>query len=374
MCSKMQNDEWSDWRWQLKNAVRSPNDLPPWILSDGNAAWLAEAHSRFPLAITPYYLSLIEKGNQHDPLLRMSVPSPEELQSSPNLAEDPIAEQEHSPVPGLIRRYPDRAVLLVSGRCAVNCRHCTRRNLGRGRIAPLGRDGLKSAFEYLRENPEIRDVILSGGDPLLEEDSYLEEIVKAVRDIQSVEIIRVGTRAPVTLPMRINEDLAALLARFSPLWVCTQFNHPREVTAEASRACARLVERGVPVLNQAVLLKGVNDDPETIEELSRAMLRIRVKPYYLFLCDLWPGLEHMRTSIQTGIEIMEHLRGRLSGLGIPALIADLPGGIGKVQLGPDYVVSKENGGTVLRSPDGRLAFYPDPVEDQRIHEHAEKVS
>ncbi|MCP4675883.1 MAG: KamA family radical SAM protein [Deltaproteobacteria bacterium] len=349
-----------DWRWQIASSMRSVGDLPPFLVAGHSSARIVEAAKRFPIAITPYYLSLIDENDPADPIRRMAVPSPHELEHTQVLCEDPIAEEEFSPVPGLIRRYPDRAVLLVSGRCAVNCRHCTRRRLGRGRTTPLSADGFERALGYLREHPEIRDVILSGGDPLLKEDTQLHGILEKVRAISTVEIIRIGTRAPVTLPMRITDELAFMLSRFHPLYVNTQFNHPREVTDEAREAAGRLVDAGIPVANQAVLLRGVNDNPRIMEELCRSLLRIRVRPYYLFLCDLWNGIEHLRTSIDVGIEIMEHLRGRLSGLGIPQLIADLSGGIGKVPVGPDYIISKDKEKTVLRAPDGRIAVYPSP--------------
>jgi lysine 2,3-aminomutase len=283
-----------------------------------------------------------------------------ELEHAHGLREDPIDEEKHSPIPGLIHRYSDRALLLVSGKCAVNCRHCTRRRLGKGRVAPLDTKGFEDAIAYLRKHPQIRDVILSGGDPLMEDEARLEEILEAVRSVPSVEIIRVGTRTPVTLPMKVTEELAALLRRFHPLYVNTQFNHVREVTEQAAEAVSHLVDAGIPVSNQSVLLNGVNHTPRDMEELCRALLRIRVRPYYLFLCDLWDGLDHFRTPISTGLAIMEHLRGRLSGLGIPQLMVDLQGGIGKVPLLPDYVVSKESGYTVLRSPNGQTAHYPDP--------------
>lgn len=215
------------------------------------------------------------------------------------------------------------------------------------------------AVQYLKKNKEIRDVILSGGDPLLLKDQHLENLVSAIRAVPSVEIIRIGTRVPVTLPMRVTASLADVLARFQPIYINTQFNHPREITPEAEAAVAHLVDQGIQVANQAVLLKGVNDAPGIIETLCRSLIRIRVRPYYLFMCDLWQGTGHFRTSIQTGIDIMAHLRGRLSGLAIPQLVADLPGGIGKIPLGPNHIVSREPGRTVLRAPNGDQVAYPD---------------
>jgi lysine 2,3-aminomutase len=350
------------WRRQLEGAFRAPDDLPREYRGGLDPAEAGRAAARFPMRVTPYYLSLVDPDDPDDPLARMAFPDGREIARGGTGSHDPISEEEHSPVPGLIRRYPDRAVLLVSGACAVNCRHCTRRHLGRGRLAPLGRDGLDAALGYLAGHPEVRDVILSGGDPLLLEDGPLTEIVSRVRAIPSVEIVRIGTRVPVTLPMRVSRDLARRLAGFGPLYLSTQFNHPRELTGEARRALDCFVDAGVPVANQAVLLRGVNDSGEIMEELCRALLRARVRPYYLFLCDQWVGLDHLRTGFDEGLEVMAHLRGRLSGLGIPQLVVDLPGGIGKVPVGPEYVVSREAGRTLLRAPDGREAEYVDPLE------------
>lgn len=351
-----------DWRWQLAHAVRRPEALGrissvPEALDD-----LARVVERFPMAITPYYLNLIDLDDPADPLGRMVLPSRAELQQTGAASDDPIGEQDHAPLPGVIRRYPDRALLLVSGSCPAICRHCTRRILGRGRIAPLDRQGLADAVDYLASRPEIRDVILSGGDPLTLEDADLDRILTAVRAVPSVEIVRLATRAPATLPMRITDELTRTLARHRPLFLLTQFNHPREITAEASAALDRLADAGIPLANQAVLLAGVNDSPDVIEELCRRLLRERVRPYYLFVCDLVAGAEHFRTPIETGIEVMDHLRGRLSGLGIPQLVVDLPGGKGKVPIGPDYIVRREGDRVVLRAPDGTEVPYPDPPQ------------
>jgi len=353
-------DEPGGWRWQLANARRRFEELLPEPMGPDTREAVRAACKRFPLAVTPYYLSLFDPTDPRDPLRRMVVPSAAEIAPSAAASDDPIGEQEHSPLPGVIRRYPDRAVLLVSGSCPAVCRHCTRRILGRGRVVPLDREGLEAALAYLARRPEIRDVILSGGDPLVLEDAELDRILAAVRSVPTVEVVRVATRAPVTLPMRVTDGLARTLARHGPLYVVTQFNHPREVTAEAAAALARLADAGIPLLNQSVLLRGVNDAPAVIEELCRAMLRNRVRPYYLFMCDLVAGTEHFRTSLATGVEIMDHLRGRLSGPAIPQLVVDLPGGKGKVPIGPEYVVRRQDGRVILRAPDGTEVPYPDP--------------
>lgn len=354
--------QWTDWRWQLENAAHRIEDLIPDLTTGMDPQKMAEAHRRFPLAATPYYLNLIDRADLGDPLLRMTLPDPRELRHTPVLLQDPIDEEKHSPVPGLIRRYPDRAVLLVSSRCAVHCRHCTRRQMGTGSVRPLGNENLERAFDYIAKNREIRDVILSGGDPLLLEDDAIETLLRRLREIDTVEIVRIGSRVPVTLPMRVTAALARMIAKFGPIYLNTQFNHPREITVEAKEAIRLLVDAGIPVANQAVLLAGINDSKIIIEELCRALFRIRVRPYYLFLCDLWDGLEHFRTPLDTGIEIIAHLRGRLSGLAIPELIADLPGGLGKVPLVPNYIEKRSGRFTHLRSPGGQTAVYPDPLE------------
>lgn len=348
-----------EWRDELTRAFRDVDALPPGLLHGDDPARVREAARRFPMVITPYYLSLIDSCDPSDPLRRMAIPAARELDRAAGLSRDPIDEERHSPCPGLIRRYPDRALLLVSSACALGCRHCTRRHLSRGHLVSLDGPGLDRALGFIAGRPEIRDVILSGGDPLLLEDDALERILVRVRAIPTVEIVRVGTRVPVTLPSRVTKELAELLGRFHPLYVNTQFNHPREITPAAAAAVRLLVEAGIPVGNQSVLLKGVNDAPETMEELCRGLLRIRVRPYYLFLCDLWEGLGHLRAPLRVGVEIMEHLRGRLSGIGIPTLVADLSGGLGKVPVEPSRVVRGPSGEILVRAPNGDLVPYPD---------------
>ena len=341
--------EWNDWRWQLAQARRGAERVGP----DG------AARTDFPVAVTPYYWALADAGDPLDPIRRMVVPSPDERRPCRSTRRDPIEEERHAVMPGLIRRYPDRALLLVHGECPVHCRHCTRRVLGRGKVVPIRGAELDRALAYIGEHPEIRDVILSGGDPLLLEDEEITGIVARVRRIPSVEIVRIGTKVPAALPARVTDELARGLAAFGPLYVNTQFNHPRELTAEALAAVARLVDAGIPVANQSVLLAGVNDDPEVMETLCRRLLVARVRPYYLFACDLVAGAEHFRVPLARATAIMEHLRGRVGGLGIPTLVVDLPGGLGKVPIGPSYVVESRRGALVLRAPGGELVEYPD---------------
>jgi len=341
--------DWDDWRWQIAEARRAAAGLPA-----------GAAGARFPALATPYYLALIDPADPADPIRRMIAPSEEELRATAAAADDPIREEAHAPLPGVIRRYPDRALLLVGGECAVRCRHCTRRILGRGRVAPIRGADLERAAAYVAADPGIRDVILSGGDPLLLEDDELLAIVDRIRAIPSVEIVRVATRAPAALPMRVTAALARALAARGPLYVNTQFNHPRELTPDAVAAAGRLVDAGIPVANQAVLLAGVNDDAAVIEALCRRLLAARVRPYYLFSCDLVAGTEHFRVPLDRAFAILENLRGRIGGLGIPQLVVDLPGGLGKIPVGPSYVVERRPGVYVLRAPSGELVEYPDP--------------
>lgn len=353
--------EWTEWQWQLRNRIRSLSRLaecfPDLTLSDDSLA----AFDRFPQAITPYYASLARSADLSDPVLRMSVPQGQELWSPSFLTDDPLAEDHHMPVPGLVHRYPDRALFLVTSACAVYCRHCTRKRVTGARESRFSTSRLKQTVEYLLAHPEVRDVVVSGGDPLTMSDTAIEAIISALRSVPSVEVIRIGTRTPVTLPFRITGALVERLRRYHPIWVNTHFNHPCEITPESREACRRLVDAGFPVGNQSVLLKGINDDPAIMEELLRGLIRMRVRPYYLFQCDLVAGVEHFRTPLSCGIKIMEHLRGRLSGMAIPTFVVDLPGGCGKVPVLPEYVVARGPAHTVFRNSSGVRANYPEPV-------------
>ena len=352
---------WSDWRWQLRNRIRTTEDLVcqfPQLLSvDG----IPEASSRFPLAVTPYYASLIRTPDARDPVFQMAVPQLAELNDWPFLTEDPLAEDKDMPVPGLIHRYRDRALLIATSTCSVYCRHCTRKRVAGFREGVITPEELDQAVGYLRDHPEIHDVIISGGDPLTLSTEILEHILARVREVHSVEVLRIGTRVPVVLPMRVNGELVEMLRRYHPLFINTHFNHPVELTLEASEACRMLSDAGIPLGNQTVLLRGVNDSPEILEVLFRGLLRNRVRPYYLFQCDLVRGVEHFRTPISRGIEIMEYLRGRVSGLAIPTFVVDAPNGGGKIPLLPNYVVSVSPTHTVLRNFEGMFVSYPEPA-------------
>ena len=353
-------EEWMDWRWQMSHRIRSVDQLLSYFpsLSDGHD--LRQVTKKFPMAITPYYASLIRSVAISDPVFRMTVPQLNELQDPPFLQDDPLDEERDMPVSGLVRRYPDRALLIATSTCASYCRHCTRKRMAGVRETSISPVQLRRVLEYLAIHPEIRDVIISGGDPFTMSTTAIERELRALRSVASVEIIRFGTRTPVVLPQRITEELTVVLRRYHPIWVNTHFNHPHELTAEAREACERLVDAGIPVGNQTVLLRGVNDKPQTIAELCRGLVRTRVRPYYLFQCDLVRGVEHFRTPLHRGLEIMAYLRGRLSGLAIPTFVVDAPHGGGKVPLLPNYVVSTSARQTVLRNLRGKEVDYPEP--------------
>jgi len=355
--------EWSDWRWQQRNAVRDGAALEKLLpLTDDERAGLAGTASRFRLGISPYYLSLIDADHPFCPVRMQAIPVRAEARISKGELVDPLGEDPRRPVPAIVHKYPDRVLLLALDSCSVYCRHCTRRRITRGGEAELSRRALDEGLDYIRAHPEVRDVLISGGDPLLLSDERLEALLTPLRAIEHVELIRIGTRIPVALPMRVTPALASLLRRFAPLFVVTHFNHPREITPEAREACERLVDHGVPVENQAVLMRRLNSDARIITELNHACLTMRVRPYYLHQMDVAEGCEHLRTPLQTGVSILEAMRGWTSGLAVPHLAVDLPGGGGKVTLQPQYVVERGPAATVLRSYRGERFTYPEPAE------------
>ena len=351
---------WNDWHWQMRSRVRALGPLLELLPSAGPATGLSQAASKFPMAITPYYLSLVRSGDASDPVFQMCVPQMEELFDPPFLVDDPLEEDHDMPVPGLVHRYPDRALLIATTTCAMYCRHCTRKRAAGHREARISVGRLRQVVAYLQSHPEIHDVIVSGGDPFTMSTEALDRVLSALRSVPSVEVIRIGSRVPVTMPMRITDELVAMLRRHHPVWVNTHFNHPNEITAASSEACRRLADAGIPVGNQSVLLRGINDDPDVMAELCRSLIRMRVRPYYLFQCDLVRGVEHFRTPLSRGIEIMESLRGRLSGLAIPTFVVDAPHGGGKIPVLPTYIVSSSPTHTVLRNYEGMLVSYPEP--------------
>ena len=351
-------EQWSDWRWQMRHRVTTLAELEGLIsLTPEERAGISARADVFPFAITPYYLSLIEGPGC--PVRRQAVPHIDETITTAWDLVDPLAEEEHSPVPGLSHRYPDRALLYVTHNCPVYCRHCTRqRKVGDATSAP-DRASLATALDYVRRTPAIKDLLISGGDPLSLSDARLVEIVAEIRAIESVEIIRLCTRNPVTLPQRITPALLEALRPHHPIYVNTHFNHPRECTPEAGLALRRLADAGFAVGNQMVLLRGINDDAALVETLNRWLLRQRCRPYYILQCDPVGGTAHLRTPVQAGVDILDHLRGRVSGLGVPQLVVDLPGGGGKVTLVPERLVRRKGPDMVFRNAQGREFTYVD---------------
>lgn len=351
-----------DWRWQLRHAVRTTAGLEAHLqLTDDERRGARTAEqSGFPIAITPYYLSLCDPLDSACPIRRQVVPHALEARAVPGDLRDPLGEEAHLVAPELVSRYPDRALLMVTDHCGVYCRFCTRsRVVGSGGGA-RSLERLAPALSWLRENPRIKDVILSGGDPLSLATERLQRLVAAVRAIPSVETIRLATRMPVVLPQRITKGLLRALRPHHPIWVMTHFNHPRELTPLSRRACRRLADAGFPVMNHTVLLRGVNDDAAVLAELFRGLVRERVRPYYLLQADPVRGTGHLRTPLDVGIALMEQLQGRLSGIALPKLIVDTPGGFGKVPVGPDWVVARRGAATRLRTPRGVEVDYIDP--------------
>ncbi len=361
LCKK--SSQWNDWRWQLRNRIRSLEQLSKYLVGLPGRTELQKVVDKYPMAITPYYASLIQQADLSDPIFRMSVPNIQELYDPPCLTDDPLEEHEDMPVPGLVHRYRDRALLIATTMCSMYCRHCTRKRIAGTRENAISPRRLRQVQEYLSNHPEISDVIVSGGDPLTMSDSALESVLSALRAVESVQVIRIGTRMPVVLPMRITDELVAMLKKYHPLWINTHFNHPNELTEEARAACAKLADAGIPLGNQTVLLRGINDDPLIIEQLCRNLIRTRVRPYYLYQCDLVRGVEHFRTSVRKGMEIMEYLRGRIAGFAIPTFVVDAPHGGGKLPVTPTYVVSMSPTHTVLRNYEGLLVSYPEPGYD-----------
>lgn len=352
---------WADWRWQQRNRVTTLDELASLVELDEREREGVGARA-FPFAITPYYASLMAERMQGCPIRAQAIPLVDEAVTLASDMRDPLAEERHSPVELISHRYPDRALFYVSHNCAVYCRHCTRaRKVGDVASAP-DRAALREAYEYLRATPAIRDVLISGGDPLSLADAKLIEIVRELRAIPSVEIIRLCTRNPATLPQRITTELVEGLRSLHPIWVSTHFNHPRECTPEAARGLARLADAGFPISNQMVLLRGVNDDADTVEQLNRWLVRQRCRPYYMFQCDPVEGSAHLRTPIETGLRILDALRGRLSGLAIPHFAIDLPGGGGKVTLTPERLVRRDGARWTFRDRVGREFVYVDPPE------------
>ena len=365
---KIGDEKWNDWRWQINHRITSVEELSHFIdLDESEKEDIKSCLKKFRMAITPYYASLMHPTERNCPIRLQAVPRQEELVSTRGDMRDPLHEDIDSPVPGLTHRYPDRVLLLVTDCCSMYCRHCTRRRIAGHNDGSMPKAQLERAFSYIKNNPVIRDVLISGGDPFTLSDEQLEYILQKLRSIRHVEIIRIGTRTPVVLPQRITPELCSILEKYHPVWINTHFNHPRELTREASEACARLARAGIPLGNQSVLLKGINDNPEIMKQLVQKLLKNRVRPYYLYQCDLSEGIGHFRTPVSTGIEIIENLRGHTSGLAIPTFVIDAPSGGGKIPLGPNYVLSQGLGKIVLRNFEGNIYLYTEPGKKEEKH-------
>ncbi|HHS13311.1 MAG TPA: lysine 2,3-aminomutase [bacterium] len=356
--------KWMDWRWQLKHAVHDIGMVEKLLdirMPAGERRKLEKTVKKFPISVTPYYLSLIDTEDYiNDPVFKQAVPSVHELTLSAVDMADPLSEDKDSPVPGITHRYPDRVLFCISNVCAMYCRHCTRkRRVGDVDSIP-DRKEIQAGLHYIQENPVIRDVLLSGGDPLMLSEEYLDWILTELRAIPHVEVIRIGTRIPVVLPYRITEPLVQMLKKHQPLWINTHFNHPREITASSREALKHLADAGFPLGNQSVLLAGVNDCPRIMKRLVHKLVQNRVRPYYLYQCDLSEGLSHFRTPIGKGIEIIESLIGHTSGFAVPTYVIDAPGGGGKIPVMPNYLISWSTNKVVLRNYEGVICTYKEP--------------
>ena len=356
--------KWTDWKWQLKNSITSVGMVEKLLniqLDPLERKKINLTLKKFPLSITPYYLSLISRDDfRNDPVFRQAFPDPQELEIDKCDMADPLSEDDDSPVPGITHRYPDRVLFHISNVCAMYCRHCTRkRKVGDVDSIP-DRSQLQQGLEYIRNTPEIRDVLLSGGDPLMLNDDYLDWILSELDNIEHVQVVRIGSRMPVVLPYRITDELVAMLKKHHPVWLNTHFNHPREMTKSSRLALRKLADAGIPLGNQSVLLAGINDCQRIIKSLVHKLVANRVRPYYLYQCDLSEGLSHFRTPVGKGIEIMESLIGHTSGFSVPTYVIDAPGGGGKIPLTPNYLISLSTNKVVLRNYEGVITTYQEP--------------
>jgi len=359
------DEDWNDHKWQLRNSLKKLSDLEGKIeLTKSEHAGVMLANTKLAMGITPYFFNLVEQDDPHGPVRTQIIPRMEEMDYGPDDMLDPCGEDEHMPVPGLVHRYPDRVLFLVTDRCASYCRYCTRSRVVSGAGEQHLTTQFDAAIEYLREHTEVRDVLLSGGDPLLFSDKVLERLLRRLRDIPHIEFLRIGSRIPVFLPQRITPELCAMLKQFHPLFISVHVNHPRELTLEVRDALCRLADAGIPLGNQSVLLKNVNDDPETMKTLVQKLLRCRVRPYYLYQCDLIRGSKHLRAPVRKGLEIIENLRGHTTGYAIPQYVIDGPGGGGKIPVNPEYVVAHTPDRIVLRNYKGEIYEYPEVMEEE----------
>lgn len=362
--SDVPDSDWNDFRWQLKHRVTTLDQLRRLLptLTPEEEAGTRLANTKLALAITPYFFNLIDPSDENCPIRRQVIPRIEETHTAAWEMTDPCGEDSHSPVPGLVHRYPDRVLFLVTDRCAAYCRYCTRSRLVSNAAGYDFHPQYDKQIEYIREHPEIRDVLLSGGDPLLLSDDKLESLLKQLRAIPHVEFLRIGTRIPIFLPQRITPELCAMLKKYHPLFMSVHSNHPRELTTEVREALGRLADAGIPLGNQSVLLRHVNDDAGMLRALFQKLLMCRVRPYYLYQCDLISGSAHLRTSVRRGLELMDQLRGHTTGYAVPQYVIDAPGGGGKVPINPGYVLSHNNDRVVIRNFEGKVFEYPEAID------------
>jgi lysine 2,3-aminomutase len=350
--------EFSDWRWQLKNRITSFETIKKLLrLTPEEKEGFIKSKGRLAIAITPYFFSLINRDDPNCPIRKQSIPRIGELKVSHGEMIDPCGEDLHSPVPGLVHRYPDRALLLVTDSCAMYCRYCTRNRMVGEERPPMSIDNFNEALRYIKNKKTIRDVLISGGDPLMLSTKHLESYIKKLSEIEHIDMIRIGTRVPSTLPMRVDKELVNMLKRYHPLYLSIHFSHPREITPEATKACKMLADAGIPLGSQTVLLKGINDKPAIMKELVTKLLKIRVRPYYLYQCDQAIGTSHFRTPVKSGVKIIEKLRGHTTGYASPTFVIDAPGGGGKIPIGANNIISSENGKLKLKNYEGKEFEY-----------------
>lgn len=360
---EVSDEQWNDWKWQVKNRIETLEQLKKYIpLKPDEEEGVKTSLSTLRMAITPYYLSLIDPDDPECPVRKQAIPTGLETHQSAADLLDPLHEDEDSPVPGLTHRYPDRVLFLITDMCSMYCRHCTRRRFAGQTDDESPSERIQKGIDYIARTPEVRDVLLSGGDALMVSDKMLESIIIRLRAIPHVEIIRIGSRTPVVCPQRITDDLVNMLKKYHPIWLNTHFNHPKEITPESTAACERMANAGIPLGNQSVLLRGVNDCVHVMKKLVHALVKIRVRPYYIYQCDLSMGLEHFRTPVSKGIEIIENLRGHTSGYAVPTFVVDAPGGGGKTPVMPTYIISQAPGKVVLRNFEGVITTYTEPAE------------
>jgi len=355
------DEKWNDWRWQLSHRLNSVEEIEKVVLLDESERKALQSTGLFRVDITPYFISLIDPDDPNDPVRKQIIPRSDEMQAFTAMMEDSLAEDRHSPVPGLVHRYPDRVLMLVTTQCASYCRYCTRSRIVGDPGQTFSQQEFDAQIEYLKRTPQVRDVLLSGGDPLVLAPKILEKILTRLREIPHIEIVRIGSRVPVFLPMRVTQELCDMLSQFHPLWINIHINHPNEISQELADACDRMARAGIPLGNQSVLLAGVNDCVHIQRELVQKITRIRVRPYYLYQCDLVEGAGHFRTPVAKGIEIIEGLRGHTSGYAVPQFIVDAPGGGGKIPVMPNYQISASDHKVILRNYEGYVTTYEEPT-------------